>query len=528
MGDRAAAPAAAHQPGLTMAGRRAPRTPHRRGTALAGAAALVLFPAAATAQDAAGLGLAEALRSAAERGAPVRLAREALASSRGGATAAAGAFDVTLRSFVETGRDQTLGFDGAGAPAVNPSHATTVTYGMSVEKRFRSGLTVGPQIEATRVGNTPHVEARNNTATAALVAQMPLLRGRGSVNTAPERAAFQDMRAAEDALSHARARAVLSAAEAYWAYVGARGRLEAQRQAETRARRLVEQTRVLVAAEERPAADLNQLLANLAGKEAARIAAEQAVVAAREALGLAMGLPGEGVAALAPPATPFPAAAGADPDAARLAARALEGRADLRAARGQVAGARLLADAAHDGTRPRLDVSVGVGYTGAEPGRDFQQMFTPFYRSMSAWNASVEVSWERAAANTQARGQAEQARAAQRQREVEADELARAIRSGVTVAAEALRHGRMELERADTAVALWHTVVEAEERKFALGMSTLFDVIQAEDGLTGALLTRIAAQERYATALARLAFETGALTGEEGVVDLDALARPSA
>ena len=506
---------------------RAARTPRgrlRRGLALAGAAVLALWPRAAAAQEPAGRALTveEALGSALERGAPVRLARERLSASQGGARAARGAFDPVLRTTLASSREHTLAFDGDGAPAVSPSHTTGVTYEASLEKRFRSGVVVGPRIEATRTGVTPAVEARNNVASASLVAQVPLARGRGAVNTLGERAAEREVRSAGDELLHARARAVLDAALAYWAYAAAAERLEAQRQAEARARKLVEETRVLVAAEERPAADLNQLRANLASKEASRIAAEQAVVAARQALGLAMGTPAEEIARLPLPSSPFPAPGAEPADAGALATQALARRADLRAARGQVESATLRAGAAANEVRPRVDLSVSVGYTGAEPGRDYAQLVTPFYRSWSSWSAALELTWERAAGNALARGQAEQAAAARRQREVEADELAREIRSGVAVAAEALRHGRMELERAEEAVRLWGSVVEAEERKFALGMSTLFDVIQAEDGLTGALVARVGARERYAAALARLAFETGALVDGDG-----ALAAPS-
>jgi outer membrane protein TolC len=76
-------------------------------------------------------------------------------------------------------------------------------------------------------------------------------------------------------------------------------------------------------------------------------------------------------------------------------------------------------------------------------------------------------------------------------------------------------------------VELSRTTVENEERKFQLGMSTLFDVIQAEDQLTSALLSRISTQQRFAAARARLAFETGALVRDQdgrAVPDAAALA----
>jgi outer membrane protein TolC len=187
----------------------------------------------------------------------------------------------------------------------------------------------------------------------------------------------------------------------------------------------------------------------------------------------------------------------------------------------------MLADAAQAGTRPRLDLQLSVGYTGAVPGEAWSGLVTPFYRDLNSWSASLEVNWQAALRNATAAGLAGQSRAVQRQGEVAAQELERQIRSGVTVAAEALRHGQDELERADEAVRLSQTAVENEERKFQLGMSTLFDIIQSEDALTSALLSRIGAQERFATARARLAYETGALVRDDdgrAVPDPSALA----
>jgi outer membrane protein TolC len=53
--------------------------------------------------------------------------------------------------------------------------------------------------------------------------------------------------------------------------------------------------------------------------------------------------------------------------------------------------------------------------------------------------------------------------------------------------------------------------VQSEQRKFQLGVSTLFDVIQAADGLTSAMLTDITSRRSHAVAIATLRFETATL-----------------
>ncbi len=86
------------------------------------------------------------------------------------------------------------------------------------------------------------------------------------------------------------------------------------------------------------------------------------------------------------------------------------------------------------------------------------------------------------------------------------------------MAREALRHGREALLAAREAVTLSRQAVENEKRKFQLGMSTLFDVILAEDALTNARLSEIAGQQAYAVAIARLRYETGAILVADGSV----------
>jgi outer membrane protein len=67
------------------------------------------------------------------------------------------------------------------------------------------------------------------------------------------------------------------------------------------------------------------------------------------------------------------------------------------------------------------------------------------------------------------------------------------------------------------AVRLLSSTGQAEKSKFQLGVSTLFDVIQAEDALTSALLGEIQSQRNYAVAIVSLRYQSGTLVaGDEG------------
>src|SRR5690606_19684430 len=102
------------------------------------------------------------------------------------------------------------------------------------------------------------------------------------------------------------ATAAAQVAQAYWDYVGAVRVRDALGVTAERAQRLLDETETLVAADERPAADLIALRADVARRRAALLQADQAVFQARQALGLAMGGTAEAAAALGPPSDALP------------------------------------------------------------------------------------------------------------------------------------------------------------------------------------------------------------------------------
>jgi outer membrane protein TolC len=348
---------------------------------------------------------------------------------------------------------------------------------------------------------------------------VPLLRDwGGGITAAPERTARHSLDAAVLGARHSAAASVLATAVAYWNELAAEQRVEVYRSSETRAGRLVDDTRRLVEADERPAADLQQLLANLALKRATRLAAEQASVEAREQLALAMGVVIDDMATLPRAISGFPmvpAAGSPESHDATTVADAMSRRADLAALRAESVAAEVQWRAARAGLRTRLDLTASVGYQGLAAARGFGGALSSLYRNVPGLDASVRLSYELPLESLAARGEAIRGRAAYEQARIREAELARRISSGVRVAHEALLHGREALLAAREAVALSRQAVENEKRKFQLGMSTLFDVILAEDALTNARLGEIAGQQAYAVAIARLRYETGSIIDTE-------------
>jgi outer membrane protein TolC len=176
--------------------------------------------------------------------------------------------------------------------------------------------------------------------------------------------------ASSDALEHQRSLSVLAAVQAYWGYVAATRRLEVLRDAEDRAQRLLDETRKLIQADERPAADEVRVRANYTSKRASRVAAEGGLTQSRAALASAMGVAQSFLLALPSPTTPLPdlREGSSFPDESAASQLALARRKDLVVAKHEFGATAALLAGARSESRPRFDMSFGVDYRGAAAG----------------------------------------------------------------------------------------------------------------------------------------------------------------
>jgi outer membrane protein TolC len=190
-------------------------------------------------------------------------------------------------------------------------------------------------------------------------------------------------------------------------------------------------------------------------------------------------------------------------------------RADLAAAEQDLLSADALVRASKSELRPRFNLVVSTGYNAAEAGLGFGEFFSPLYRHGPKLDATFQFTCSLPMANSLARGRLLQNTSRYEQRRLVRDDLQRRISSGVAVAWEALKRGEAGMRESEDAVRLLDATVQAQQRKYQLGVSTLFDVIQAEDALTSARLGQIQSQRNYAVAIASLRFQSGTLLGGE-------------
>ena len=466
-----------------------------------------------------GVTLREALDAALLHSVQLQLGERQVQIGSGALLAARAPFNAQVTTALATQRENSVSPSAAGV--LTPVLTRTVSSSIIVPKRFRSGIVVTPRVGLTRADAANIHGALTSRASVSLDVLVPLLRDRGgAITAAPERAAARGYDASVLDARHAAASSILGVVVTYWDELAAEQRLEVYRASERRAQQLVDDTRKLVEADERPAGDLKQLLANLALKRAARLTGEQVSVEARQQLALAMGVYGTGGSAPPRAITSFPdlpsdTGRGSRADTGAVT-DALHRRADLAALAARRSAAEVQLRAARSGLSPRLDLAVELGYEGIATGGGVDGAFSSFYRNVPGLNASVQVSYELPLSRLAARGSVLQSSAVYAQARIREAELVRQISSGVFVAREALRHSRLALLASRDAVALSRDAVENEKRKFQLGMSTLFDVILAEDALTNSRLGEIAGQHGYAVAIARLRYESGSIVDADG------------
>ncbi|MSU33816.1 MAG: TolC family protein [Pedosphaera sp.] len=210
-------------------------------------------------------------------------------------------------------------------------------YRVGAKQQFRSGITLSPGVTLNQVRNNFDQQRTVNRAEVNFVVKVPLLQGFGREAVgAAEKAAQLRREATILDLQHTIASRVLASLGAYWECVAAQLRLEVLGESRTRSEEFLARIKELVEADEYPAAEVKQVQADLAEKNADFTSAEQEFWDARQNLGLALGLSVAEMANAPVPSDSFPVPTGdvknTEPRAESLISESLVRRADYQSA----------------------------------------------------------------------------------------------------------------------------------------------------------------------------------------------------
>lgn len=485
--------------------------------AVRAALVLTMLPTPVRAQAPSGLSLQTVVDAALTGNTQIRNEYLRAQGLRGEIVARNAPFDLQMQSTVQQGRDK------KAISLTQFGLEQSTSYQLAFVRQLRSGIRFSPTVQVTSAQYAVAGMPTTGSASASLSVIMPLKYDRGgAVTNTAVRVAELDFETVQESWRANVGIGVANTVNAYWTYLASVAGVAAQRDAEARAQRLLDQTTELVAQQERAPSDLQQIRATVAARRSARILAEQAVDQARVQLGTLMGLNAMDVIKLAAPITGFPEPIDvptATPESvARLETIARNLRPDLTAHRVSNRAWELELEEFRSAEQPLLNLNVNLGYEGFTQGPGYQHLVSPLYHNVPGLNASVQLQYGLAINNSAAHGRVMTEAASLEQQRIALRDVERQVITDVSVAALGVDRGARALHESENAVALFRATVENEQRKLQLGVNTLFDVLNAEDALTNALLTAINNRRNYAISLASLRLATGTLADVSGDV----------
>ena len=284
---------------------------------------------------------------------------------------------------------------------------------------------------------------------------------------------------------------------------------------------IVKETKTYIKAGNRPESDLTQTLANLSDKKIQRIAAEQVLFTRKQNLGNSMGFDFMQSQNISAPSDSFLQIDKKIVDkiyssTSQIIKKALNNRSDYLQLTEEEMQKKLLVKAAKNNTLPQIDLNMGAGYTGLDEGDGVGCAGSAFSNNIKGFNYTVSLNFNVFIENNTAKSILFQRKSELKQIEIRKQGLRKEISSHILIAIDGLKNSLKSLLTAEESVTYYKRTLNNEEKKFKLGIATLFDLIQSEEKLTNSTLKLIAAKLDYATAMAQLKYETGSIVRKNG------------
>jgi outer membrane protein len=405
----------------------------------------------------------------------------------------------------------------AGAQSVN---TRTTTYDFGARKELKTGGNLRLDFTNSRASTNSVFSSFNPSFGSNFNAQLnqPLLRNfridptRYQIRVARNNRLISDTQFRQTVVN-----TVANVRQLYNDLLYAIDNLEAQRKSLALARRLLEENQIRVRVGTMAPLDVVAAESEVAGREEAVILAEAAVLEAEDAIKRAIlpeNDPVQWASRIVPTDRPTAEAITVDTEAA--VRNALEKRTDLFAARKNLENADSAVQLAKNQELPQIDLVAAYGTTGVGgtfieregfggniirtvPGGYGDALSNVFGRDFPTWTFGFNITYpilNRAADANEARAEVsrEQTRASLRRLEMQ-------VTAEVRSAARAVETNLKRVESTRAARVLQERRLDAEEKRFAAGMTTNFFVTQAQRDLALAQVLELRAIADYRNSL---------------------------
>jgi len=478
------------------------------------------------------LKLEEAVALALEHNINLEVSRLSLASAAEGMFAAAGIFDPYLSASGDTSY--------SSSPSTNQLQGATVsesrrrTFDLSLGALLPTGTQAAVTWENSRseTNSTFYYLNPNYNSSLGVSLTQPLLKGfgtdvnRNGVEVARKGAEISRLQFEEIVIS-----TVQQVETAYWDLVYAIDNLKVKQQSLSLARDLLDQTRTRVRIGTSAPIDIVQSEATVATREQEIILAEHAVAEAADVLKGLMGF--ETLQDWGSTVVPVDELQvnRAPVDLEAAIATAFERRTELKQEEIQKAIAQMNLVVAENQVRPQLDLVVGYGYLGVggtlrqedpQTGEivtvrggwdDALDMVTE--ADYDQWSAAVNFRY--LLGNGQAKAQRAQRRFEARSAEQVVAAQRQAVIQQVRRAVRLVESSAKSIDAAAKARELAERNLDAEQKKFANGMSTNYQVLQIQEDLAAAQAAELQSHVAYRKSKVGYNVSTGTLLDVVGV-----------
>lgn len=387
-----------------------------------------------------------------------------------------------------------------------------------------------------------------NASSVFFTLRQPLFRGRDpEAVTALEDAAKIDERAQRHLLLNTLAQQIQLVVTGYWNYLAAYQNLQILKASEQRGFILFDSAKkhaksvaasppaspppapAAAGAVPASAPPANAAAANLAIEQetvlleatvyqrtSARIDAELQMDAAKQALGLAMGLEGHEIADLGLPSDSFPVVVTEsqlpkEDEWHAYEQDALTRRRDMLASEEQVKSAELRTYRAKNDLLPTINVGVRTGYNGLDEGSSQRRYFSSFADDIEGWSVTGLLQYNFPLQNNYAKGSLLQAKALHDQAKILRDNTQRNVVSGVWLAFRAIESNVHEYVQSRQGVTVFQAAYNKAEKLFMANSLSAVDALSIDSSYTLSYQTLVKSQRDYAAALAALRYATGTL-----------------
>ncbi len=464
------------------------------------------------------LSLQDAVDRALKNNVDIAVAKYNPESSNQAVHASQGVYDPLLAAVLRqnsTTQPQTSAFSGGSNVKTD-----TFTYNFSANEYLPTGGTASIGFSNNRQ-NTNSVFSTVNplyTSTLNLSLTQPLLRNftldapRQQILLARKTAEITDVQFHETVVN-----TVANVKQLYWELIFAIDNLDTARKSLALAQKLLGENQIKVKVGTMAPLDVVQAQSEVASREGDVISAENALFGAEDRVKEAIfpkNDPETWGMRIVP--TDRPSAEPITVDADGALKRALDQRTDVVVARKSIQRANISLDYARSQTRPQVDLVASYGATGVggdiltrqdlggpvlstTPGGYSDAISSVFGRDFPTWQVGVNVSYPignraASAARAQAMIARDQAEASLRRLEIQ-------IAADIRNAGRAVETNFKLVQATQAARVLQEQRLDAEEKKFAAGMSTNFFVTQAQRDLAVARVNELRAIANYRESL---------------------------